>query len=79
MSVKRRLRTLFCCAVLELGALTGVPMRPEEIRDLLQTLNKPKIAQTNPQRTADGDTPAAGESSRSTTVDQDGVNETPAL
>ncbi len=63
MSVKHRLRTLFCCAVLEIGALTGVPMRPEEIRDLMQTLNRPKVAQTNPERTADGDKPVASEPS----------------
>jgi hypothetical protein len=30
--------------VLEVGALTGVPMRPEEIRELMQTLNQPKVA-----------------------------------
>jgi hypothetical protein len=63
VSVKHRLRTVFCCAVLEIGALMGVPMRPEQVRDLMQTLNEPKIAQTNPARTADGDKPATRESS----------------
>jgi hypothetical protein len=53
--VKRRLRTLFCCLALEVGVLLGVPMRPEEIRDLMQTLNMPKIAQTNPEGAEDGD------------------------
>ena len=53
--MKRRLRTLLCCAVLEIGVLFGVPMRPEQIRELMQTLTKPKIAQTDPERTADGD------------------------
>ena len=45
---KSRLRTLLCCAVLELGALAGIPMRPEQIKDLMQSLNQPKVAQTNP-------------------------------
>ena len=60
MSLKRRLRTIFCCLVLEWGALTGVPMRPEEIRELMQSLNKPKLAQTNPDRTDDGGKPKTG-------------------
>jgi hypothetical protein len=55
VSVRQRLRTLLCCAVLEIGALFGVPMRPEQIRELMRTLNKPKLAQTNPEWTADGD------------------------
>jgi hypothetical protein len=42
--IRKRFRTIFLCAVLELGALAGVPMRPEEIRELLQTMNQPKVA-----------------------------------
>ena len=45
-----RLRTLICCAVLQAGAFAGVPMRPEQIRDLMQSLNQPTIAQTNPEQ-----------------------------
>ena len=59
MSLKHRLRTLLCCAVLEAGVLFGVPMRPEQIRELMQMLNKPKIAQAGPQLTAHGDKPDA--------------------
>ena len=55
MSVKHRLRTLFCCAVLEIGALFGIPMRPEQIQELMHAMNKPKVAQTNPERAAAGD------------------------
>jgi len=29
-----------------------VPMRPEQIRDLMQSLNQPKIAQTAPEEDA---------------------------
>ena len=42
-SIRESLRTIFLCAVLEMGALTGVMMRPEEIRELLQTMNQPKV------------------------------------
>ena len=55
MSVRNRLRTVLCCAILQFGALFGIPMRPEQIRELMHTLNQPKVAQTNPDRTVDGD------------------------
>ena len=55
MSVRNRLRTVVCCAILQFGAVFGIPMRPEQIRELMHTLNQPKVAQTNPDGTADGD------------------------
>lgn len=55
MSVRNRLRTVLCCAILQFGALFGIPMRPEQIRELMYTLNQPKVAQTNPDSTVDGD------------------------
>ena len=55
MSLTSRMRTLLCCVVLEFGALAGVPMRPEEIRELMHTLAQPTLARTNPDRTDDGD------------------------
>jgi len=48
MSLKARLRTIFMCAVLELGVLSGVPMRPEEIRSLMNQINQPKLAHVLP-------------------------------
>ena len=57
MSLKSRLRTILCCVVLEVGALTGVPMRPDEIRELMDTLAQPKLARTNPDRPDEGDLP----------------------
>ena len=48
MSITRRLRTVACCAILEIGTLMGVPMRPEQIQDLMRAMNVPKVAQTNP-------------------------------
>ncbi len=49
MSIKKILRTLFVCAVLEVGALAGVPMRPEEIQDLMHQLNLPELAHVLPR------------------------------
>jgi hypothetical protein len=57
VSLKSRLRTVLCCVVLEVGALTGVPMRPDEIRELMETLAQPKLARVNPDRPDDGDLP----------------------
>jgi hypothetical protein len=57
MSLKSRLRTLLCCIVLEVGAFAGVPMRPDEIHELMHTLAQPKLARMNPDRSDDGDGP----------------------
>jgi hypothetical protein len=57
MSVVRRLRTVACCAILEIGTLLGVPMRPEQIQDLMRAMNVPKIAETNPEESNSGDGP----------------------
>jgi hypothetical protein len=55
MSFARRLRTIACCAILELGTLIGVPMRPEQIEDLMRAMSVPKIANTNPDEADGGD------------------------
>lgn len=44
-----------------MGALLGVPMRPEQIQELMHTLNQPTIAQTTPEQRPDGDKPETGE------------------
>lgn len=54
MSIIRRLRTVACCAILEIGTLMGVPMRPEQIQDLMRAMNGPKVAQTNPDECTTG-------------------------
>lgn len=48
MSFKKRLRAIFLCAALELGVLSGVPMRPDEIRALMNLMNQPKLAHVLP-------------------------------
>ena len=62
MSLKSRLRTVLCCVALQLGALSGVPMRPDEIQELMNGLAQPKLARTNPDRPDDGDPPVDADS-----------------
>jgi hypothetical protein len=49
------LRSIFLCLVLEVGSLTGVPMPPEKIRALLDSLNQPKTAHVLPEKNDTGD------------------------
>lgn len=44
MSWTRRLRVLVACLTLQAGVLCGVPMRPDEIRELMHQMNQPKLA-----------------------------------
>jgi hypothetical protein len=65
MSYKQRLRTLACCAILQVAATIGVPMRPEQVQDLMRTLNEPKVARTNPDDQDRGDGSKADDSAAS--------------
>lgn len=49
MSIKRRLRTIACCVVLQVATLIGVPMRPDQVQELMHSLNQPKLARTTPE------------------------------
>jgi hypothetical protein len=55
MRVSLRLRTLLVCSMLEFAALLGLPMRPEEIEELMRTMNQPTLARTIPDETDSGD------------------------
>ena len=57
MSLKERLRTILLCAALELGVLSGVAMRPEEIRTLMHQLHRPTLAHVLPTDEEGGDLP----------------------
>ncbi len=46
MSFKRRLRSLLLCLPLLFGAIGGMPMRPEEIEELMHTMNRQKVVAT---------------------------------
>lgn len=54
MSLKGRLRTLVLCFPLLLGSISGVPMRPEEIENLMHSLNQQEIVVTIPKENEDG-------------------------
>ena len=55
-----RWRALVLCAVLELGVLAGVPMRPDEIARLMRWLGAPRAEQANPDEAQGGDGPLSG-------------------
>jgi hypothetical protein len=38
VSLRKRLRTLFVCLVLEFGVLSGVPMQAKQLDELMQML-----------------------------------------
>jgi len=48
VSLRKRLKTLFVCLVLEFGVLSGVPMQARELEELLQQLRQPKLAHLLP-------------------------------
>ena len=57
MSLRKRLRTLFVCLVLEFGVLSGVPIQAREIEELMKQLNQPKLADVLPSEEEGGDPP----------------------
>jgi hypothetical protein len=38
-----------------MGVLSGVPMRPDEIQDLMHQMNQPKVARQRPSEDDTGD------------------------
>jgi hypothetical protein len=55
-----RWRALVLCAVLELGLLAGVPMRPDEIARLMRWLGQPRAERSDPDHAVGGDGPLSG-------------------
>jgi hypothetical protein len=55
VSFKRRVREVVVCLVLQAGVLVCVPMRPEEIQELMRQMNRPKLAHVLPTEDRDGD------------------------
>jgi hypothetical protein len=55
LSWRERLRTIVLCLAVEFAVLSGVPMRPEEIRELMQTMNAPKVVHVLPEEDESGD------------------------
>ena len=48
MTMKSQLRTALLCFGLGVGSIMGVPMRAEEIEELMSLANQPKIAHVLP-------------------------------
>jgi hypothetical protein len=57
VSLRKRLRTLFVCFVLEFGVLSGVPMQARELEELMRQLRQPKLAHVLPSEEEGGDPP----------------------
>jgi hypothetical protein len=49
-----RFRKLLLCLVLELGVLAGLPMRPDEIVRLMQSLLRTQVVHTAPDEAEKG-------------------------
>jgi hypothetical protein len=54
VSVASRLRVLVVCVALEMGVLGGVPMRPDEIQELMHQMNQPSLAHVLPTEDEEG-------------------------
>lgn len=50
-----RVRSASLCLVLLAAALGGTPMRADEIEELMQNMNQPKIAHKLPDESENGD------------------------
>jgi hypothetical protein len=57
VSLRKRLRTLFVCLVLEFGVLSGVPMQARELEELMRQLRQPKLAHVLPSEEDEGRDP----------------------
>jgi hypothetical protein len=57
MSTKEKFRRILLFGAIGLALLTGTPMRPEEIEDLMHQMNQPKVAHTLPDECDQGDDP----------------------
>ena len=55
--MKRRFRKILLLLVLWVGSQMGLPMRPEEIEELMRTMNEPKIARKFAEEEERGDDP----------------------
>jgi len=58
VSWKERLRVLLACMSLEVGVLLGVPMRPDQIKELMHQMNQPTLAHVLRREDDGGDPPA---------------------
>ena len=57
VSLRKKLRVLLACAALEVGVMMGVPMRPEQIKELMHQMNQPALAHVLKEEGESGDDP----------------------
>ena len=57
MSLRKRLRVLLVCAALEFAAFSGMPMRADEIEELMRQVNRPRLAHALPANRDEGSSP----------------------
>ena len=62
--MKKRFRKILLCLVLCVGSQMGLPMRAEEIEELMRTMNQPKIVRKFAQEEERGDDPPPTAESR---------------
>jgi hypothetical protein len=55
VSIKRKLRMLLLYLPLLAGSLTGVPMRPEDMGQIMESLNQERIEYVIPDDSENGD------------------------
>ncbi len=53
----KKLQCILLCLVLCAGSLSGIRMRPEEIEELMRTMNQPKIVRKFAVEDRDDDPP----------------------
>jgi hypothetical protein len=62
--MKRRFRKMLLCLVLCAGSSLGLPMRADEIEELMRTMNQPKIVRKFAEEEERGDAPPPTAESR---------------
>ena len=55
VSWKKKLRVLIACLTLEAGVIFGVPMRPDQIKELMHQMNQPTLAHVLKETETGGD------------------------
>ena len=55
--MKSRFRKILLLMALWIGSQMGLPMRPEEIEELMRTMNEPKIVRKFAEEEQQGDDP----------------------
>ncbi len=53
--MKSTVREALLCVVLGFGSLMGLPMRPEQVEELMWAMSRPKVAETTPEEAEDPD------------------------